>query len=597
MDTPVLTEEENDEEEDEERKITLEDREEELEEDSEEDSGEQSVEESEDESEEKAQESEPQNKKVEVWVPTCYSKCGKEVFHYVGEDISIFEGYEAHGAVTWPGALALCRYLETNVEQFNLVDKSVLELGAGPGLVSIVATLLGAWVTATDLPEIVGNLRANLLRNTRGRCRHIPQAAVLSWGPDVEHTYPKSIYRYNYVLAADVVFQKYYLDELLFTMTYFCRPGTTLIWANKIRSTSDLEFTEDFKNTFNTTQLAEIDGVKIHMATCRQTEENTYFLTEEENIEENDEECNEENSKTKLFLEVSTDTLNTSDQEMDTPVLTEEENNDEEEDEECKITLEDREEELEENSEEDSGEQSMEESEDESEEKAQESEPQNKKVEVWVPTCYSKCGKEVFHYVGEDISIFEGYEAHGAVTWPGALALCRYLETNVEQFNLVDKSVLELGAGPGLVSIVATLLGAWVTATDLPEIVGNLRANLLRNTRGRCRHIPQAAVLSWGPDVEHTYPKSIYRYNYVLAADVVFQKYYLDKLLFTMTYFCHPGTTLIWANKIRSTSDLEFTEDFKNTFNTTQLAEIDGVKIHMATCRQTEERLQYHPAG
>ncbi|XP_010885115.4 protein-lysine methyltransferase METTL21C [Esox lucius] len=272
------------------------------------------------------------------------------------------------------------------------------------------------------------------------------------------------------------------------------------------------------------------------------------------------------------------DTLCSPHQEKDTSVhLEEEEKDNGEEDEECKTT--------------------SEESEEESKEKAEETEPQNKKVEAWVPTCYSKCGKEVFHYVGVEISVFEGFETIGAVTWPAALALCRYLETNVEQFNLVDKSLLELGAGPGLVSIVATLLGAWVTATDLPEIIGNLRANLLRNTRGRCRHIPQAAVLSWGPDVEHTYPKSIYHYDYVLAADVVYLHDYLEDLLMTMKHFCRPGTTLIWANKIRFKADLGFTEIFKNAFNTTLLAEMGEVKIFMATCKETEECLSQYPAG
>ncbi|CDR00083.1 unnamed protein product, partial [Oncorhynchus mykiss] len=139
--------------------------------------------------------------------------------------------------------------------------------------------------------------------------------------------------------------------------------------------------------------------------------------------------------------------------------------------------------------------------------------------------------------------------------------------------------------------------GAWVTATDLPEIIGNLRANLLRNTRGRCRYTPQAAALSWGPDVERTYPRSVYRYDYVLAADVVYHHDYLEELLFTMRYFCRPGTTLIWANKVRFPTDLVFTEDFKNTFNTTLLAEMGEVKIFKATCRETEDHHQHHPAG
>ncbi|XP_071183945.1 protein-lysine methyltransferase METTL21C-like isoform X1 [Salvelinus alpinus] len=257
-----------------------------------------------------------------------------------------------------------------------------------------------------------------------------------------------------------------------------------------------------------------------------------------------------------------------------------------------------KEEEEEDEDEKDDSETTVIDGEEESDDKAKETEPQQQQEkQAWAPTTYSTFGKEVFCYVGEEISILEALDSYGAVTWPAALALCHYLETNVEQLNLEDKAVLELGAGPGLVSIVATLLGAWVTATDLPEIIGNLRANLLRNTRGRCRYTPQAAALSWGPDVERTYPRSVYRYDYVLAADVVYHHDYLEELLFTMRYFCRPGTTLIWANKVRFPTDLVFTEDFKNTFNTTLLADMGEVKIFMATCRETEEHLQHHPAG
>lgn len=42
-----------------------------------------------------------------------------------------------------PQALALSHYLDTHHEQLNLVDKAVLEIGAGTGLVSVVAALLG----------------------------------------------------------------------------------------------------------------------------------------------------------------------------------------------------------------------------------------------------------------------------------------------------------------------------------------------------------------------------------------------------------------------------------------------------------------------
>lgn len=42
-------------------------------------------------------------------------------------------------------ALALCSFLDSNRQRINLQGKKVLELGAGTGLVSIVASLLGVY--------------------------------------------------------------------------------------------------------------------------------------------------------------------------------------------------------------------------------------------------------------------------------------------------------------------------------------------------------------------------------------------------------------------------------------------------------------------
>ncbi|XP_035807232.1 protein-lysine methyltransferase METTL21C [Amphiprion ocellaris] len=246
---------------------TLKRGEEEKEEDDWDEEDEEDEEEEEDDTEK--EESAAVKQQTPAWAPRFFYRLGKEVYNYVGEEIIIQEGLDSYAGMIWPAASALCHYLDTHRQQPSLVDKTVLEIGAGTGLVSVVASLLGAWVTATDLPEYLSNLKVNLCRNTRSRCRHTPQVAALSWGYDLEDTHPSSVYRYDYVLAADVVYHHDFLDELLATMKHFCKPGTTIIWANLVRFATDLTFTENFKKAFHTSLLAEDGEMKIFMATCR----------------------------------------------------------------------------------------------------------------------------------------------------------------------------------------------------------------------------------------------------------------------------------------------------------------------------------------
>ncbi|KAM7424321.1 hypothetical protein PAMA_000591 [Pampus argenteus] len=466
----------------------------------------------------------------------------------------------------------------------------------------------GAWVTASDLPEVLSNLKFNLCRNTRGRCRHTPQVATLSWDCNLEHTYPTSVYRYDYVLAADVVYHHDFLDELLVTMKHFCKPGTTLIWANKIRFETDLKFIENFKKAFNTSLLAEDGEIKIFMATCREEEqEGDAGLHIQDLLRENEEEegkrreleeeeycfkekkdgngkqCKEE------FLFVNTETSKENNKKE--PYMSEAEGKDEHE---C-----DDEEEMKQSSEEIMV---LEDENDEDEEKDQ---PENvdsscnttssdedvtavqqDRKPVWFSRFFSSFGKDVYHYAGQDIVIYESIDSYGAVMWPAALALCSFLDNNRQMVKLQGKEVLELGAGTGLVTIVASLLGASVTATDLPEVLSNLRSNVTRNTKELCRHMPKVEVLSWGYDLKRSHPTSVYRYDYILAADVVYHHNFLDELLATMKHFCQPGTTLIWANKIRMESDVTFVDNFKKAFHTSLLAEDGDMKIFKATCRE-----------
>ncbi|XP_060754255.1 protein-lysine methyltransferase METTL21C-like, partial [Neoarius graeffei] len=191
----------------------------------------------------------------------------KEIYNFIGQKICI---EKSSGDITSPAAVALCKFLETPAgqEQIVLLDRTVLELCADTGLLSIVATLLGARVTATDQPDNLENLKSNLHRNTRGRQRHQPEVTALRTH-DLEQSFPHSKCHYDYVLAAEVLYHHY--TELLVTMRHFCQPSTNLIWAIKVCYPSDLVFIEDFEKAFHSTMLAELDGVRIYLATHRAT--------------------------------------------------------------------------------------------------------------------------------------------------------------------------------------------------------------------------------------------------------------------------------------------------------------------------------------
>ncbi|XP_009425476.4 protein-lysine methyltransferase METTL21C [Pan troglodytes] len=200
---------------------------------------------------------EPSLHSLQKFVPTDYASYTQEHYRFAGKEIVIQESIESYGAVVWPGATALCQYLEEHAEELNFQDAKILEIGAGPGLVSIVASILGAQVTATDLPDVLGNLQYNLLKNTLQCTAHLPEVKELVWGEDLDKNFPKSAFYYDYVLASDVVYHHYFLDKLLTTMVYLSQPGTVLLWANKFRFSTDYEFLDKFKQVFDTTLLAE----------------------------------------------------------------------------------------------------------------------------------------------------------------------------------------------------------------------------------------------------------------------------------------------------------------------------------------------------
>ncbi|XP_050976172.1 methyltransferase like 21e [Labeo rohita] len=188
-----------------------------------------------------------------------------EGYEFADMEIKITESTDCYGAVLWPSAMVLCHFLDTHRDEYNLMDKNIIELGAGTGLVTIVTSLLGAKVTSTDLPDILGNLRHNVNRNTRGRCRHAPHVTELSWGKQLEERFPRATCRYDYIMAADVVYAHPYLQELMETFMHLSSDDTVILWAMRFRLAPENSFVETFEKHFHLEELYDLPSLRIKL--------------------------------------------------------------------------------------------------------------------------------------------------------------------------------------------------------------------------------------------------------------------------------------------------------------------------------------------
>lgn len=95
----------------------------------------------------------------------------------------------------------------------ELRGRTVIELGAGTGIVSLAAAALGAQVTATD--QEVGLLQENLVQNRDAVTGRLAEPVRLQWG-NVAAAMELPVA--DIIFAADVVYEKYPLAPLLTTI-------------------------------------------------------------------------------------------------------------------------------------------------------------------------------------------------------------------------------------------------------------------------------------------------------------------------------------------------------------------------------------------
>ncbi|XP_048775995.1 protein N-lysine methyltransferase METTL21A-like isoform X2 [Ostrea edulis] len=140
----------------------------------------------------------------------------ERVFRFVEKELKIPQDWNNLGvaAVVWDAAIVLCEYLETG--NVVLEHKKVIELGAGSGLVGIVATLLGAQTIITDqekaLPYLTKAVRNNLPDNFKDKYK----VQALDWRGDLE-TYTET---FDVILGADIIYIEDTFPDLLRTIIH-----------------------------------------------------------------------------------------------------------------------------------------------------------------------------------------------------------------------------------------------------------------------------------------------------------------------------------------------------------------------------------------
>ncbi|XP_074767294.1 protein N-lysine methyltransferase METTL21A isoform X2 [Athene noctua] len=163
-------------------------------------------------------------------------------------------------AVVWDAAVVLCAYLEMG--SIDLRDRSVIELGAGTGLLGIVATLLGARVTITDRAAALEFLESNVQANLPSELR--PRAVVkeLTWGKDLGNFPPGA---FDFILGADIVYLEETFAELLQTLEHLCSEQTVILLSCRIRYERDHKFLKMLRGRFSVYEVHYDSSQDVHI--------------------------------------------------------------------------------------------------------------------------------------------------------------------------------------------------------------------------------------------------------------------------------------------------------------------------------------------
>ncbi|EXJ82022.1 hypothetical protein A1O1_08090 [Capronia coronata CBS 617.96] len=159
---------------------------------------------------------------------------------------------EGCGGQLWPAGMVLAKYMLTYHKTGSLLGKSIIEIGAGGGLVGLAVALgcdIDTKIWITDQLPMFALMQRNIAFN---KLDARVGAEIYDWGTPP----PSSILRNGtehpeIVLAADCVYFEPAFPLLLQTLKDLIGPSTTCYFCFKKRRKADMRFIRDMVKTFN----------------------------------------------------------------------------------------------------------------------------------------------------------------------------------------------------------------------------------------------------------------------------------------------------------------------------------------------------------
>ncbi|XP_040840341.1 protein N-lysine methyltransferase METTL21A [Ochotona curzoniae] len=183
-------------------------------------------------------------------------------FSFANHTIQIRQDWRHLGvaAVVWDAAVVLSTYLEMGAVELR--GCSAVELGAGTGLVGIVAALLGAQVTITDRKVALEFLKANVEANLPPHVQ--PKAVVkeLTWGQNLASFSPGE---FDLILGADIIYLEETFTDLLQTLDHLCSERSVILLACRIRYERDSRFLAMLQRQFSVSQVHYDPEKDVHI--------------------------------------------------------------------------------------------------------------------------------------------------------------------------------------------------------------------------------------------------------------------------------------------------------------------------------------------